>query len=163
MAGATYPGDSTYDTLVYMTQDGAILRILNGGQIAIDAGGIIDLPVSTAVALQMGVDGILRFQGPGATGNVDWVNNLGYPVTIYDCTFVKSAAAGGAGDQVIVQNLATAISNAISLNIAAKTIARPTTLDPAQQQIAAGGTLRTAWTKATDCTGELVVSTYRAS
>lgn len=164
MAGITYPGtDPTYNTLVYFQQGGAVLHVISGGQIQVDAGGIVDVPVAANPAVQLGVDGVLRFQGPGATGNVDWVNNLGYPVVVYDATFVKSAVAGGAGDQVIIQNLATAISNAISLNVAAKTIARPTTLDPAQQQIANGGTLRTAWTKATDCTGELVVSTYRPS
>lgn len=82
----------------------------------------------------------------GATADKDVV--LTHKTEITSVEVVKKSAAGGAGDTITVKNGATAITDAMSINIADKVIVRPLTIDDAQTVIAGGGTLRIAKTKA---------------
>jgi hypothetical protein len=81
-----------------------------------------------------------------ATGDVDVV--LTHKTRVTDVWAVKTGALGGAANTVQVKNGATAITDALDINIADKTIARATTIDDAQHDIAAAGTLRITRTKA---------------
>jgi hypothetical protein len=82
----------------------------------------------------------------GATGDIDVV--LTDKTEVTDIVIMKTAGAGGASDTITVKNGATAISNAMDINVADKTIVRAGTLDDASNVIAAGGTLRVTRTKA---------------
>jgi len=80
------------------------------------------------------------------TGNVDVV--LTDKTRILDVIVLKTAGAGGSGDLITVKNGATAITNDIDINIADKVVSRAGTIDDAQYEIAAAGTLRITRTKA---------------
>lgn len=82
----------------------------------------------------------------GATGDVDVV--LTDKTEVMSVEVVKTAGAGGASDTITVKNGATAITNAMDINVADKTVVRPTTIDDAATLIAAAGTLRVTRTKA---------------
>lgn len=81
----------------------------------------------------------------GVTADIDVV--LTHKTLITQIEVIKKAGAGGADDTITVKNGATAITDAMSLNVADKTIVRPTTIDDAQMTIAAAGTLRVTRTK----------------
>lgn len=108
-----------------------------------------------------GIPVVHRITIADATANTDVV--LTHKTRIIDAYAVKTAANGGAGDQVIIQNGATAITNAISLNAVDTTVVRAGTIDDAQWDIAAAGTLRVAATKATNCACEVVVTGIRVA
>ncbi len=82
----------------------------------------------------------------GATADIDAV--LTHKTLVTGVTVIKGQAAGGAGDTITVKNTATAITDAMSINVAAKTVVRMGTCDDAQSTINAGGTLRITRTKA---------------
>jgi hypothetical protein len=82
----------------------------------------------------------------GATADVDVV--LTHKTLVTGITVIKGQAAGGANDKITVKNTANAITDAMDINVAAKTVVRPTTMDDAQSTILAGGTLRVTRTKA---------------
>jgi len=126
-------------------------QIINGADLA----NVVDANVIG------GVQVVHRITIADATANTDVV--LTHKTRVIDAYAVKTAADGGAGDQVIVQNGANAISNVISLNAVDKTLVRVGTLDDAQWSIAAGGTLRIAATKATNCACEVVVIGIRTT
>lgn len=82
---------------------------------------------------------------------------------VLDVVTIKTAADGGAGDQVVIQNGASAISDAISMNHVRKTVTRNAQIDETHNVIAALGTLRAAVTKATNGAVKiLVVGVLRA-
>lgn len=81
-----------------------------------------------------------------ATGDVDVV--LTHKTEVLSVEVIKTGAAGGASDTITVKNGATAITDAMDINVADKTVVRPTTIDDAQTVIAAAGTLRVTRTKA---------------
>ena len=81
----------------------------------------------------------------GATGDVDTV--LTHKTRVIDVWLVKQAAAGGGAGTIQVKNGATAITDAISINIADQTVARAGTIDDAQHEIAAAGTLKITRTR----------------
>lgn len=82
----------------------------------------------------------------GATGNVDVT--VDHKIRVIDAWVVKTDGAGGAGDTIAVNNGATAISDAMSINVADKAVVRTAQIDDAQHEIAAAGTLRVVRTKA---------------
>ncbi len=93
-----------------------------------------------------GVPVLFRIPVPaGVTGNVDVVST--HKVRVIDAWLVKTTAAGGGGGTIQVKNGATAITDAISIDIADKAIARAATIDDAQHEIAAAGTLRITRTR----------------
>ena len=81
-----------------------------------------------------------------ATGDVDTV--LTHKTRIVDAWAVKTGALGGAANTVQLFNGAAALTDAMSINIADQAIARAASIDDAQHEIAAGGTLKITRTKA---------------
>src|SRR5207244_2678288 len=81
----------------------------------------------------------------GATGNVDVT--LTHKTRVVDAWLVKNANAGGGAGTIAVQNGASAITDAMSINVAGKTVVRCAQIDQAQHEIAAAGTLRCARTR----------------
>jgi hypothetical protein len=81
-----------------------------------------------------------------ATGDVDvTVTNK---IRVIDVHVVKTTGAGGAANTIQVKNGASAITDAISINISDNVVARAGSIDDAQHEIAAAGTLRVTRTKA---------------
>ena len=81
-----------------------------------------------------------------ATGDVDVV--LTHKTLIIDVHAVKTGALGGAANTVQVKNGATAITDALDLNVADEVVVRAGTISDASHEIAAAGTLRITRTKA---------------
>lgn len=94
-----------------------------------------------------GIEVVHRITVPdGSTGNVD--TTLSHKERVIDVHLVKTVNAGGASDTITVLNATNAITNAMSINVADKTVVRAGTIDDAYWEIAAGGTLRVTRTKA---------------
>lgn len=81
-----------------------------------------------------------------ATGDVDVT--LTYKTRVVEAWAVKTGANGGAANTIQVKNGANAITDAMSININDTLIVRAASIDDAQHEIAAGGTLRVTRTKA---------------
>ena len=79
--------------------------------------------------------------------------------------FNKNGSAGGASDTIQLLKGATPITDAMSLNVAAKTKVTNATLDPAQSSIAAAGAITVTVTKASAANvgGQLIVKGYKRS
>jgi hypothetical protein len=114
-----------------------LVGVLTGTQVAnvADANVIGGIQIAHRVAVADGV-----------TADIDVV--LTHKTLVTGIEVIKGQAAGGASDTITVKNAAAAITDAMSINVAAKTVVRPTTIDDAQITIAAGGTLRITRTKA---------------
>jgi predicted RecA/RadA family phage recombinase len=87
-----------------------------------------------------GIPVLHRVNIADGAGDTDVV--LTHKTRVVEVWAVKTAANGGAGDTVTVKNGATAITDAMSLNINDKLIVRAASIDDAQHEIAAAGTLR---------------------
>ena len=100
-----------------------------------------------------------------AAGNTDIV--LTHKTEITDIEVIKTAGAGGAGDTVQLFNGASAISNAMSLNVADQAVVRAGTIDDAQNVVAAAGTLRVTIVDgnagATDLSCRVIVTGHRSA
>lgn len=81
----------------------------------------------------------------GATGNVDIITT--YKTRVLDVLVIKKTAAGGGAGTIQVLNGASAITDAMSIDVADQTMVRPTTLNDANWEIAAAGTLRITRTR----------------
>lgn len=93
-----------------------------------------------------GVPVLHRIDVPaGVTGDVDTV--LTHKTRICEAWLVKTAAAGGGAGTVQLKNGANAITDAMDINITDQAITRATTIDDAQHEIAAAGTLRITRTR----------------
>ncbi len=66
---------------------------------------------------------------------------------VIDVVVMKTGGAGGAADTITVKNGATAITNAMDINVSDKVVVRAGTLDDAATVITAGGTLRVSMHK----------------
>lgn len=72
---------------------------------------------------------------------------LTHKTEVLSVEVIKKAGAGGAGDLITVKNAATAITDAMDINVADKAVVRASTIDDAASVISAGGTLRVTKTK----------------
>lgn len=81
----------------------------------------------------------------GATGDVDIV--VTHRVRIIDAHLVKRGGAGGGAGTITVKNGNSAVTNAISIDVADNTIVAAATIDDAFRDLAAGGTLRITRTR----------------
>ena len=85
--------------------------------------------------------------GDVATGDTTVV--LTHKTRIYDVVAIKQGAAGDNASNVLtVKNVATAITNAMDMNVADKTVVRAGTIDDAQWEVAAGANLVLSHVKA---------------
>jgi hypothetical protein len=75
-----------------------------------------------------------------ATGDVDVVVERAFEVT--EVVVQKRGGAGAASNTITVKKGATAISDALDMNVADKVLVRASTIDDAQSTLAAGDTLR---------------------
>ena len=104
------------------------------------AGSVADANVIGAVPVLHRVD-----VAAGVTGNVDVV--LTHKTRVVEVWLVKTSAAGGGGGTIQAKNGANAITDTMSIDVADQTIVRAVTLDDAQHEIAAAGTLRVTRTR----------------
>lgn len=110
----------------------------------LDGAGVANVANANVIG---GVPVLFRIDvADAATGNVDVVTT--HKIRVIDAWAVKVGALGGAANTVQVANGANAITDAMSINIADQAVARAATIDDAQHEIAAGGTLRVIRTKA---------------
>ncbi len=86
-----------------------------------------------------GVTVVHRITATNLSADVDVV--VSHKIRVLD-VWAVATAAGGAGDTITVKNGATAITDAVDLNVGDKVVKRASTIDAAQHEIAAGGTLR---------------------
>ncbi len=136
--------------------DGQVLRVAGTalGFGAIAAAGITDAVLTGAKAAVVaddavvgGIPVVLNIAiADGVTADKDIV--LTHKTEILEVVVQKRGAAGGASDTIQLKNTADAITNALDINVADKTIVRPGTIDDAFSTIAAAGTLRITMTKA---------------
>lgn len=97
--------------------------------------GQVGLSVTIPIALADGATATTKYTMP-------------WKIRITDVWIVKTAGAGGLSDTVQLKNGATAISDAMSINVADQAIVRAATLDDAQTDIASGADLSITKTKA---------------
>ena len=99
------------------------------------AGNVADINTEGGIVV------LHRINAVALTGNVDVV--LTHKTRVVDAWAIQTAA-GGAGDTIQFLNGATAITNALDLNVAEQTVVRATTIENnlGAHEIAAGGTLR---------------------
>lgn len=69
-------------------------------------------------------------------------------VKVVDVTVIKTAGAGGVSDTLQVFNGVTAVTDAIDMNVADKTVKRAATIDDASYTFSDGGTITVTKTKA---------------
>jgi len=84
--------------------------------------------------------------GDAVTNSVDHVSE--HKVRVIDVVVVKTAGAGAGGNTIQVKNGASAISNALDMNVADQLVVRAGTLDDATYVLAVGDALRVTNTKA---------------
>jgi hypothetical protein len=94
----------------------------------------------------------------GATGDVDIT--ITYKTRILDVYLIKKSAAGGGSGTVQIKNGATAITDAMSIDVADQAVVRATAINDAAYEVAAAGTLRATRTRtaSTDETCLVVVA-----
>lgn len=103
---------------------------------------LVDTPAAKPLSngLASGAGPILfRVQAIALTGNVDIVSTV--KCHIIDVWAIASAA-GGAGDTIQVFKGASAITNAMDLNVSDTVLVRAGTIDDNQYEITVGSTLR---------------------
>ena len=134
-----------------MALKNAVRGFLDGATVGladIDA-NTLDGTVVANVADSSGVGGlpvVFRIPVPaGATGNVDVT--VTHKVRVIDAWLVKTNANGGGAGSMTVKNAGNAITDAMSINISDMVIARAQSIDDAQHEIPAGGTLRITRTR----------------
>ena len=130
----------TFNSKVYRKQGGAELVVASGGVITVESGGQIDPGPVADDNVVGGLPVLHRIDIADGAGDTDVT--LTYKTRVLDVWAVKTAANGGAGDTVTIKNGATAITDALDLNAVDKTVVRAGTIDDAQHEIAAAGTLR---------------------
>lgn len=144
----------SYQPKVYKKAGGDELVAASGGTITCESGSVVDLTaatVKTQTVADKNVVGAIPVVhridvADAATGDIDVT--LTHKTRITDITVVKTGNAGGAANTITVKNTADAISDAISINVNDKVVARAGTIDDAYHEITAGGTLRITRTKA---------------
>jgi hypothetical protein len=96
---------------------------------------------STSLTGRGAIPVIFKVDATALTGNVD-ITNLPYKIRVIDAWCVNTATPG-AGDTIQVLNSASAITNAIDINVGGDTaINRAGQINDANQEISKGGTLR---------------------
>jgi hypothetical protein len=156
-AGLTGGGTSGAVTMtVAANADGTIT--VNADDIQVTPASLVGTSVAVNAAANVigSIPVVHRITVPaGTTGDVDVV--LTHKTFVTDVMLIKTTAAGGGAGTITVKNGATAITDAMSIDIADKTIARALTIDDAQNAIAAAGTLRVTRTRSASSDESCVV------
>ena len=141
--------DASYAPKIYTAQGGDDMLVKSGGTVTLESGstlsvaGIFTPPVVANGNVVGAIPVCHRITiANGSTANTDVV--LTNKTQIVDVVVIKTAGAGGASDTITVKNSTNAITNAMDINVADKTVVRAGTIDDAYYEIAAGGTLRVA-------------------
>lgn len=146
-AGLTGGGTSGAVTVtVAANADGTIT--VNADDIQVTPASLVGTSVAVNAAANVigSIPVIHRITVPaGVTGDVDVV--LTHKTMVLDAYLIKTTAAGGGAGTITIKNGATAITDAMSIDINDKAIARAATIDDASQAIAAAGTLRVTRTR----------------
>lgn len=125
-------GDATLDSSGVLT----VGQVLDGA----NAANVADANVVG------GLEVLHRIDVPaGTTGDVDVV--LTHKTRVTDAWLVKKNANGGGAGTIQVKNGSNAITDAMSININDQAIARATSINDANWEIAAGGTLKVTRTR----------------
>lgn len=139
---------ATAGILVYDLRSNAVPSNV-GGLRGANLGVTADTAAGAFAAASPGIPFLLSLTIPaGATGNVDFTG-LPFKIRVHNVTGIKTSAAGGGAGSVQVMNGATtdAITDAISIDVADKTVIRATTIDDAFRDVASGGTIRVVRTR----------------
>jgi len=124
----------TGDKLLLYCDGTNVIRVLNPANIVSDVNIKGELMVIHRIDV---VD--------AATGDINvTIDDL---IRVIDVWLVKTGGAGGASDTIQVKETGNNITNAMSIDVADQTIVRATTIDDAQWEIPAAGTLRVTRTK----------------
>lgn len=106
-----------------------------------------------------GIPVLHRVLASALTGDVDVT--LTHKTRVIEVWAIQKGGAGGAGDTITVKNGASAITNALDLNVADNIIVRAGTIDDATNEVAAAGTLRV--TGASGVTAEVYILGIRVA
>lgn len=135
------PNDTPGSGLAFLTRTAGGLYLWDGTAYqVVGAANVANAQVTPGQVILYRID-----VADGATGNVDVV--LTYKSRVINAWVVKTVGAGGASDTITVNNGATAITDAMSINVADKTLVRAGAIDDASHEISSGGTLRIVRTK----------------
>lgn len=127
---------------------GAIATVGNGSSVIVQSGGVIETHLSSD-GDAIGAGTVLhRIDIADGAGDTTFI--ITNKTRIIDVWAIKTTTAGGAGDTVTVKNETDAVTDAISLNVADKAIARAGTIDDAYHDVAASGTIRVTAANNTD-------------
>jgi len=103
-----------------------------------------------------GIPVIHRIEVADATGNNDIVVDAKFRVTGAHMR-ASGAAAHATDDTWQLKNGTSAITEAVAKTATAKAVSRAATIDAANEEVAAGGTLRVAAVKSTNAAGTVYV------
>ena len=137
MTSVAVSGDGTMDNAgAFTIAAGAVEQsmIAANSLTGLVAGNVADANVIGGIPVLFRID-----TAGGATADTDVT--VTHKVRVIDA-WVVNRAAGTASDTITIKNGSTAISDAIDISGADKTVARIGTIDDAQWEIAAAGTLR---------------------
>lgn len=146
---AATTGDTTGVAMAVTSTDIVVTRTSNVNLTTTASGSLTGTQVATVADANVigGVPVLHRIDiADAATGDVDTV--LTHKTRVIEAWAVKTGANGGGANTVQVKNGSTAITDAMSININNTLIVRAASIDDAQHEIAAGGTLRVTRTKA---------------
>jgi len=124
----------TGDKLVVYCDGTNVIRILNPANI------VTDVNIKAEVMVVHRVD-----VADAATGDINVT--IDDKIRVIDVWLVKTGGAGGASDTIQVKETANVITNAMDINVVDQTIVRAGTIDDAEWEIPAAGTLRITRTK----------------
>lgn len=146
---AATTGDTMGTAMAVTSTDIVVIRVANANLTTTGSASLTGTQVATVADANVigGVPVIHRIDvADGTTGDVDVT--LTHKTRVINVWLVKTAGAGGSSDTITVKNGSTAITDAMSINVSDKVVVRAGTIDDAQHEIAAAGTLRVTRTKA---------------
>ena len=97
----------------------------------------------------------ITFAIPNTAGNYDFTAEFAFEVV--DATVQKRGNNGGAGDTITIQKSASAITNAMSINVSDQALVRASAINDTNATFAVGDVLRVAAAKVTDCQALVIV------
>lgn len=130
--------------------DGVTIEVNGSDELAIIAASLDGTQAAEVADVNVigGLPVLFRIAAAALTGDTDVT--MTHKVRVIDAWCVATAA-GGAADTITIKNGATAITDAMDLNVSDKVVVRAGTIDDASHEIAAAGTLRVSGASAATC------------